>query len=394
MPKKKKQIDLSYYFLNHFTKMKIAVNTRLLIKNKLDGVGWFTYETLKRITLQHPEHEFYFIFDRSYSSEFIFQDNVKPIIVGKQVENSFMLWWWLEFSVPKVLAKLKPDCFFSPDGFVPLSNNFKTISVIHDLNFEHFPENLPFLNRIFCKFFFPRYARKSDRIATVSEFSKSDISRLYGKSLDKIDVVFNGANELFSPLSDEEKKQTREKYTDSSPYFVFISSIQPRKNLINLFKAFEKFKQEYNSDIKLLVIGEKRWWTKKMKAVLENMNYKNEVIFCGWLFPNELKNVLGSALALTFVSFFEGFGIPIIEAMNCNTPVITSNCTSMPEISGDAALLVDPYSPDSISEAMLKIADDKTLREELVNKGIERSQYFSWQRTSSLLWNCIEKAAK
>ncbi|MFA6923391.1 MAG: glycosyltransferase family 1 protein [Bacteroidales bacterium] len=372
--------------------MKIAVNTRLLIKNKLDGIGWFSYETLKRITQQHPEHEFYFIFDRQHSSEFIFAENIKPVIIGPPARHPFLYVIWFEYSINRILRKIKPDVFLSPDGFVSLSSQVKTISVIHDINFEHLPEHLPFLTRTYYRFFFRRFARKSKRIATVSEFSKNDIVELYKINPDKIDVVYNGSNEIYNPLFEVEKKVVREKYTDNSPYFVFISSIQPRKNLINLFKAFEIFKEEYSSDIKLLVIGEKQWWTKKTNTVFDEMKHKNDVIFCGWLLPNELKNVLGAALALTYVSYFEGFGIPIVEAMYCDTPVITSNCTSMPEIAGDAALLVDPFSPKSICDAMLKIAKDKSVSADLIKKGQIRRQSFSWQKTADLLWNCVIKA--
>ncbi|MDD5569834.1 MAG: glycosyltransferase family 1 protein [Bacteroidales bacterium] len=373
--------------------MRIAVNTRLLIKNKLDGIGWFSYETLKRITQQHPEHEFYFIFDRQYSSEFIFSENIKPVIIGPPARHPFLYLIWFEYSINRVLKKIKPDIFLSPDGFVSLSSMVKTVSVIHDINFEHLPEHLPFYTRTYYRFFFRRFARKSKRIATVSEFSKKDIADCYKINPDKIDVVYNGSNEIYIPLFEVEKKAVREKYTDNSPYFIFISSIQPRKNLINLFRAFEIFKEEYSSDIKLLIIGEKRWWTKEMNSVFDEMKHKNDVIFCGWLLPNELKNVLGAALALTYVSYFEGFGIPIVEAMYCDTPVITSNCTSMPEIAGDAALIVDPFSPESICSAMLKIAKDKNVSADLIKKGQIRRQEFSWQKSADLLWNCVMKAA-
>ncbi|MCP4551073.1 MAG: glycosyltransferase family 4 protein, partial [Bacteroidetes bacterium] len=127
--------------------MRIAVNTRLLIKNKLEGVGWFTHETLRLITVQHPEHEFYFLFDRDYDNDFIFSDNITPIIIGPQARHPFLYYLWFEKSVPAVLKKLKIDLFLSPDGYLSLRSKIPSINVIHDLNFEHHPNDYPFAER-------------------------------------------------------------------------------------------------------------------------------------------------------------------------------------------------------------------------------------------------------
>ena len=133
---------------------------------------------------------------------------------------------------------------------------------------------------------------------------------------------------------------------------------------------------------------------KNLKNVYSDLFYKDEIVFAGRLFPNDLRYVLGSALALTFVPYFEGFGIPIIEAMSCGTPVITSNVTSMPEVAGDAALLVDPFSVEEIKNAMLKIAKDNNLRNDLIKKGFVQQEKFSWDKTAEKLWTSIEKCLK
>lgn len=266
------------------------------------------------------------------------------------------------------------------------------MNVFHDLNFEHYPQDLPFAERKFYRRFFPRYAHKACRIATVSEFSKSDIVKQYAVEPEKIDVVYNGANEAFKPLAEQQKKKVREKYSFGMPYFIFIGALHPRKNLDNLFLAFDEFKKSASSNIKLLIVGHQKWWTERIRKAYEKMQYKDEVIFCGRLPSEELYLLLASALALAYVSYFEGFGIPIVEAFYCDTPVITSNITSMPEVAGNAALLVDPFSVDSISSAMAKIANDENLRKELVSRSRERRQLFSWQRSADLLWSSIEKA--
>jgi glycosyltransferase involved in cell wall biosynthesis len=264
--------------------------------------------------------------------------------------------------------------------------------VFHDLNFEHYPKDLPYSFRWYYRYFFPKFAKKAVRIATVSEFSKMDITKQYGKDPQLIDVVYDGANDLYKPLSQEDISYTREKYTEGCPYFIFIGSLHPRKNLVNLFKAFDIFRNDYNGNVKLLIVGARKWWTKEIGKALQEMHFSNEVVFSGRLDAEELTKVLGSALALTYVSYFEGFGIPIVEAFRCGVPVITSNVTSMPEIAGEAALLVDPFQPVSIAGAMSMIAKDKTLREALISKGLDRRDKFTWQKTADLLWNSIIKA--
>ncbi|MCD4746098.1 MAG: glycosyltransferase family 4 protein [Bacteroidales bacterium] len=371
--------------------LKIAVNTRLLLKDKLEGIGWFAYETLKRITKGHPEHQFYFIFDRKYNKEFLFSDNITPVVIPPQARHPFLYYLWFEYSIPIVLKKIKADLFLSPDGYLSLSTNVKSIAVFHDLNFEHYPKDLPLLVRKYYRFYFPKFAKKATRIATVSEYSKKDIINQYGISEDKIDVVYNGANENFKKITESEKKLTLEKITGGKQYFIFIGSLHPRKNLVNLFKAFDLFKISYSSDIQLLIAGEKKWWTNEIQHAYEQMKFKNEVIFSGRLSVEDLYKTIGSALALTYVSYFEGFGIPIVEAFYCDTPVITSNVTSMPEVAGDAALLVDPFSVNSICDAMKQIAFNENLRKDLITKGRIRKKNFNWQKSADRLWNCIEK---
>lgn len=372
--------------------LRIAVNTRLLIKGKLEGIGWFTLENLKRITQQHPEHEFFFLFDRRYHNEFIFSQNVKPIVVHPQARHPVLYYLWFEHAIPRVLKKLNADLFFSPDGYLSLKTDVPSVNVFHDLNFEHYPDDLPMVERKFYRNFFPKYAHKATRIATVSSYSKNDIVKLYGIDAGKIDVVYNGANESFTPVDEATKQLTRKRYAKGLPYFLFVGSLHPRKNLARLFPAFDHFKQTDNNGVKLLIVGEKKWWTTAIENAYEGITHKDDVIFTGRLQVDQLHKTIASALALTYVSYFEGFGIPILEAFYCHTPVITSNVTSMPEVAGDAALMVDPMSVNSISAAMTKMANDAGLRKTLIEKGTERSAMFSWQKSSERLWDCIEKA--
>jgi len=374
--------------------LKIAVNTRLLIKDKLEGIGWFAFETLKRITESHPEHEFIFFFDRKWNDCFVFSQNVTPVILQPQARHPFLYFIWFEFAVAKALKKYKADIFLSPDGYLSLSTKIPSIAVFHDLNFEHYPNDLPLLERLYYRYFFPRYAHKANRIATVSEYSKSDICKQYDVSPDKIDVVYNGANEVFSLINKEEENETRMKYTDGHPYFLFVGALHPRKNIANLFRAFDKFHNENDSTVRLLVVGNKKWWTEEIREAYNNMANAEKVIFAGRLGMTELKKVMASALALTYISYFEGFGIPIVEAFRSGTAVVTANVTSMPEVAGDAALLCDPFSVNSISDALKQIAFNDALRNELIQKGNERQKMFSWDLSAQRLWATIETLMK
>lgn len=379
-------------FANKEPDLKIAVNTRLLLKNKLEGIGWFSYENLKRITTQHKEHQFFFIFDRKYDESFIFSDNITPLVTPPQARHPVLYYLWFEQSIPRLLKKLQPDLFFSPDGYLSLASPVKSMNVFHDLNFEHYPDDLPYPERTFYRHYFPLYAHKASRIATVSEFSKQDIVDQYKVSPDKIDVVYNGANESYAPIPDSEKVMVRTKYTQGAPYFAFVGALHPRKNLTNLFKAFDLFRKETGHEVKLLIIGQKKWWTKPIKEAYDGMQFQHDVVFCGRLDPVELNRVISSAMALTYVSYFEGFGIPILEAFYCETPVITSNITSMPEVAGDAAILVDPFSINSICEGMCRIAIEPGLADDLNEKARVQREKFTWQKSADRLWASMEKA--
>jgi len=372
--------------------MNIAVNTQLLIKDHLEGLGWFEYETLKRITVQHPEHNFLFIFGKPYDKSFIFSDNVRAITVPIPYNHPVFWFYHFEFRIPGILKRNKIDLFFSPDGWISLKTKVKTVNVIHDLNFEYYPKSLSFAYRYYYKYYFPRWASKAARIATVSENSKNDLIKLYHIVPSKIDVVYNAAKETFKPIDEKLKFLTKDKYSEGKDYFVFVGSMIQRKNLINLFKAFDLFKKNDTNDIKLVIVGAKKWWRPQIKKTYEQMASKKDVIFTDRVSQEVLNNLIASAMALTYVSYFEGFGVPLIEAMCCETPVIASNRTSLPEIAGDAALFVDPFSIESIAEAMLKIYKDKNIRRELVLKGNIRKNHFSWQKTADKLWDCIEKS--
>lgn len=374
--------------------MQIAVNTRLLLKNKLEGIGWFSYQTLKRITEGNKDVHFVFIFDRPFDEEFVFGDNITPIIVSPQARHPFLYYAWLEFGVKSTLNGLKPDLFLSPDGFLSLGAKCKQLPVIHDINFLHNPKDVKSLTRYYYNYFFPKFAKKATRIATVSEYSKKDISENYKIDPAKIDVVYNGINSSFQPVSEEVKIRTRQRFSNGEEYFLFVGSLNPRKNISRLVQAFDGFKRESNSSIKLVLAGSHAWGGSDIYKTIDTVSCKDDIIFTNRLSEEDLANVMASAFALTFVPYFEGFGIPLVEAMQSEIPIITSNVTSLPEIAGDSALFVNPFEVNEIKNAMLRLHSSIDLQKQLVEKGKHRKNNFSWDKSADLLWKSVEKSLR
>ncbi len=369
--------------------MLIAVNTQSLVKDHLEGLGWFTYETLKRIVKQHPEHQFLFIFGKGVDDSFIFADNVKGINVGLPIFRPIIWKLKFEYLLPRVLKKHKVDLFISTDGLFCKHLPCKSLNVIHDLNFEANPQWLPSSFANYYRKNFPIWAKKANRIATVSEYSKQDIHQRYQVPLEQIDVVYNGSNHLYQAIDNETQKSTKQRYSEGKDYFLFVGSIHPRKNIDGLLLAFDTFKANDQKDMKLVIVGSKFFWDKKLENIYNNMVYTKDVIFTGHLSSEELKLVMGSALALSYVSLFEGFGIPLVEAMNAETAILTSKTTCLPEIAQDAALYVNPLDTQKIADAMLQLSTDEDLRQQLIQNGRERRKAFSWDKTAEKLWNSI-----
>ena len=370
--------------------MKIAVNTRLLLKDRLEGIGLFSRETLSRITKAHPEHRFFFLFDRTYDESFVFSDNVTPLVAHPQARHPYLWYLFFEYGIPLKIRQIKPDIFVSTDGWIPTRLRIPTVNVIHDLNFLHHPEFVPPVVRRYYDRFFPKFARNATRLATVSQFSCDDIQESYQVPVDRIDVVYNGSNAAYKPYTEEQKSLVKQQYTGGCDYFLFVGLIHKRKNLDNIFKAFDLFKERSQSPMKLVVVGDKKWWAGEIENTYLAMRHREDVVMLGRQQIDTLSALTASATALVYASLFEGFGQPIVDAFNAHTPVITSDLSSMPEVAGDAALLVNPYHPEAIAEAMFQLHDSPALRNQLVEKGIARKDLFTWDRSADLLWQTIE----
>ncbi|MGC4104645.1 glycosyltransferase family 4 protein [Ferruginibacter sp.] len=375
--------------------MKIVINCWILRNKNLDGIGYFTINTVRRIIQNNPEVSFVLLCDKNFTEPYFNFSNAEIKRVFPPYRHPLLYVFYMELVLPFVLKKQQPDLFFSLDGFLSLCSSCRQLPVMHDLNFEHYPENLAFRNRVYYRFFFKRFAKKAARIATISEYSKADISKLYHIPAEKIDNVSCGINSSLHVLNEEEKKASRARYSEGKPYFFFVGSMHPRKNMLRLIQGFTEFKKNTGSDLKLVIAGAALWDQSALQEVYTTSAYKSDIHFAGRLSDDELKSALGAAYALSFVPVFEGFGLPVVEAFEAGVPVLASNVTSLPEVAGDAAVYADPFNVQDIAKGMQLLYENKDgLCPSLIQKGFEQKKKFSWDATAAMLWQTILKASK
>jgi glycosyltransferase involved in cell wall biosynthesis len=372
--------------------MIIAVNTRLLLKDSLEGCGYFVHEVFRIMADRYPQHQFYFLFDRPYDPSFVFGKNITPIVISPPARHPILWKYWFDIKVPAVLKRIKADVFVSADGFCSLATRVPQCLVVHDLGFLHFPDGYKRSHRLFYKHYTPRFLRKAAAIATVSQFSKNDIIKTYHTPERRIRVVYSAVKDRFGPIGWEEKEEIKAKYTEGREFFIYVGAIHPRKNLVNLLKAFSLFKKRQQTNMKLVLAGRLAWKNEEFKKLFSTYKYRQDVVLTHYLEEAELARLTAAAYALVYPSFFEGFGVPVLEGMKCHVPVLTSKGTSMEEIGGDAALYFDPSNPQDIAARLMLIYKDETLGRRLIEQGKLVSQKYSWEKTADGLWLSILEA--
>lgn len=373
--------------------MKIAVNTRFLLPHRLEGFGWYTHEIVRRMVQQHPEDEFLFLFDRPFDPRFVYGPNVTPLVLFPPARHPILWWMWFEQAVPRALRQHQADVFFSPDSYLSLRAEVPTVMTCHDIAPLHQPEGIPLATRKYYQRYLPRFLRRADHVLTVSEYVRQDISQTLGIGLDKISVAYNGCRETFTPIQDGEKQSIRNQWADGQEYFFYTGAIHPRKNIPRLIRAFELFKKRTSSSAKLLLAGRLAWQTEEVTAALERCAYKSDIHLLGYVPEETLPQLTSAALAITYVSLSEGFGLPMLEAMCTDTPVLAANATCLPEIAGQAALLVDPLSEQSIAEGLEKLWSDRDFAQKLVLNGRMERKRFSWDTAADQVYESLRKVA-
>ncbi|MCT4664287.1 MAG: glycosyltransferase family 4 protein [Flavobacteriales bacterium] len=373
--------------------MNIGVNVRLLLKNRIEGIGRFTFESLQELVKIRQEDHFFFFFDRAYDPEFIFAENITPVVFGPPAVHPVLWDIWFQFQLPRVLKKYEIDLFFSPESYVCHFTTTKQISVQHDVNFLRNRSLLKGWNGYYLRRNFPKFAHRSDLVLTVSEFSAKEIQEVYGLEKDKIQVCYNGVSKNFKQLAQISKREIQRKYTDSQPFFLFVGAISKRKNISKTVLAFDEFKTETGSSMKFLIVGKPMFSDRELETLFNSVSHKKDLLFLGRQTDEVLIELLNGAEALVNLSTYEGFGLPLVEAMACGCPVLAANNSCMPEIVKDAGLLVDPENKEAIKKAYSDILDSKR-QEDLVEKGLARAQFFTWEKVALNISKAIDYVAK
>ncbi len=361
--------------------MRIAINTRFQGYPYQEGYGYYTRSLSQALTEQFPDDEFSLIFDGSFD-EANKLANTKQIILKPAARHPLIWKYWYDVRLPFLLRKLKADVFLSPDGFCSLHSSVPQVVVVHDLAFLHNPNYLPASQQFYYKMYTPSFLKKAKRIITVSAFSKADIIKHYPFTRHKIEVVANSADARFIPATEEVKERIKEKYTGGKEYFLYVGSIHPRKNLIQLLKAFSSFKKRQQTNMQLILAGRMAWKNQAFQNALSTFKFRNDVKLTGYLPFEELVELTGSAYAMVYPSLWEGFGLPVLEAMKCGVPVLCSGNSALTETGGEAAIYFDPLNADDITRQMALIFKDESLRSKMIEKGLIQAAQYSWQKSA------------
>lgn len=277
----------------------------------------------------------------------------------------------------------KIDLFFAPDHHIPWMKNVPVIATVMDIIPIIHPEWASSRFRRLKNFLFKRTILSADHIITVSQYSKDDIIQYLGVSPEKISVVDLGVNKrFFYKVTDHEKKNVLDKYSLIADFFLFIGTLQPRKNILRIIEAHRRLPEEVKKKHPLVIVGQYGWGSQKLMEEIDIMQKHNDGVWLSYVAQEDLYALLQLAIGMVYPSLYEGFGLPVIEGFASKCPVITSNITSLPEVAGDAALRVDPYSTKEITDAMNQLVHNKVLRETLIARGNERVKKYNWDKVA------------
>lgn len=280
---------------------------------------------------------------------------------------------------------------FQAQYVLPPALGCKTLLTVADIAYEHFPASFPPLQALRCKLTIPNSIRRADHVLTVSQFSKRDIATRYHVDPDKITVTYHGADAIFRPLDRAASRAEVEKrYGVSGPFILYVGRVQARKNVPRLVEGFAQLKQR-GAAHKLLIVGPKDYQFDQLLRTIERTQAAQDIVFTGYVPAEELPVLFNAGELFVYPSLFEGFGLPVVEAMACGTPVITSRGSSLEEVAGDAAWLIDPYETESLTAGLEKLLGDPALRAAFARKGLERSKHFSYEAAARQVMQLYER---
>lgn len=368
--------------------MRIGVNARLLVNNRMEGIPRYIFETTCQMATDHPEDIFILFFDRKVAGLPPVPSNVEFVIVPWHARHPVLWHLWLEYMLPFYFRRYDIDVFYSGDGYLSLRTSIPTVLVIHDLAYLHYPEHIPLPSLKHYRKWIPQYIQKASRLITVSTHVQRDLVAHFNLHSESIRVAGNALNENW-PSRKGRVSDTIQQHIGENPFFLYVGAVQPRKNILGLIQAFRQFQSTSPAPYSLVIAGRMAWKTEEIKqAILHTPG----VIYLGPVSEEDKFALIRQAAAVTYVSFLEGFGIPVLEAMACGTPVITSTVSSMPEVAGGAALLADPHHPSEIAQKMTWIANHPLLSSKLAAAGLLRIKAYSWKKSADTIYQSLKEA--
>lgn len=368
--------------------MKIVVNCRLLKPARLDGIGVYALELLSRLVRERSDWQFVFVYDKIPQEAFSFPANVRQISWICPTYRPPLMWAYMRF-VERVCRREKADVLFSPDGWAPRTPRLPCVVTIHDLNFERNPGYLPAYWARMYRSWYPRIARNASAICTVSRFSAGEIESLYGIAPEKIHITYNATSSGFFPAAEDEKQALRARFAEGKPYLVYVGTLHERKNIKGMLQAYSRYREQGGS-FAFVIVGNALWGDARESFLGPDFAWTRDLYFSGRVSAAELRNAYAGAEALFFVPFYEGFGIPLAEAMACGIPALTSSLSSLPEVAGEAALLADPYNVAEMAAQLLRLEQEPGLAARLIIKGAEQCARFSWDDSAAVLQKVLQ----
>ncbi len=357
--------------------MRVGIDARLVYYSQA-GIGQYILNLVRELARLDREDVFFILQGRKDKALLTEGENFSRRSLWTPSHHRLEQW-----TLPLEIGPLGLDILHSPDFIPPFRRNCKSIITIHDLAFLLYPhlltaESARYYGQI------DQAVRHTDHIIAVSEATKQDAIRLLGVPQSKITVVYEAANPAYLPLEDTKRVQGEcaQRYGVSTPFILFVSTIEPRKNLPTLLRAYRRLLDEYKSEAKLVVVGERGWLYDQIFTLTEKLNLKDEVLYLGRVSVQDLLLLYNAAQLLVHPALYEGFGLPPLEAMACGTPTIVAHVSSLPEVVGDAALLVDPEDECAWTVAIWRVLTDDSLRAELREKGLKRARLFSWEKAA------------
>ncbi|MBR1822648.1 MAG: glycosyltransferase family 4 protein [Ruminococcus sp.] len=373
--------------------MKITFDAVPICSDKITGIGWCEVGQTQALARIHPENTYEYSFFTSGDNERI--DRVSGFAGGTIGMNISGFSGYL-YRAASTFLPVPYSWFFGKKSDVTHFFNYivppfvhgKKVVTVHDMVYKAFPETVRGRTRFMLEMGLKRSMKRADIIVTDSEFSKSEIVKYFPQHEKKIRVVPCGVDlERFHPCTEPERIPEVKKSLDiEGDYFLYLGTIEPRKNLERLITAYGHLADKLGEDCpKLVMAGGKGWLNDGIYSRVERLGLTDKVIFTKYVPSDDLNPLMCGALAFVFPSIYEGFGMPPLEAMACGVPVLTSAEASLPEVTGDCAVICDAYSVKSIAKGLYRLCTDEKLRRDLSRKGIERAKGFTWERSAEML---------